>query len=108
MINWKNVIITTFIFAIGAVVGAFISLYSSNSTISKLEPVLSKETQKIEQTIATTIDNKFKKVGEVHSANTPNVNPTATAYQVTTIGKDSVCLPISNLTRRQKRRLGLK
>jgi len=62
------------------------------------------ETTKTETNIKNDVENKFKKIESLH-ANLPVT--TEAKSTIVTKSKDSICLPIENLTRRQKKRLGL-
>lgn len=73
---------------------------------------IQQETTKIENHIDTKINNKFKKIDEL-TTNIPNaITPTSTITPKSTISNEcpggSICIPIENLTRKQKNRLNLR
>lgn len=77
-----------------------------------LEPIIitsiNKETTKIENNIKTEIKNKFKKIDELNTDSPIKIDPKSDISEKNSGCKEgSVCIPIKNLTRRQKRRLNL-
>tara|TARA_R110002167_G_scaffold364968_1_gene588369 strand:+ start:22964 stop:23278 length:315 start_codon:yes stop_codon:yes gene_type:complete len=102
--NWKN-IIENLILIIVMFIG--LGVYTSMVLKPIIVESIRQENTKIENNIETTIDNKFKKIDAL-TAQLPLSIPVSNTQQSTkVIGKDSICLPIKNLTRRQKKRLGL-
>ncbi|HEA19940.1 hypothetical protein LCGC14_1526360 [marine sediment metagenome] len=103
--NLKNVLENLiYIFAIGIIM----ALNNYFVMPKMFRDVMQRETTKIENTITQTIENKFKKVGSVTNETFPAAVLEKTDYVPKVAGKDSICIPIKNLTRRQKKRLDLE
>ncbi|AUC14348.1 hypothetical protein BTO06_03965 [Tenacibaculum sp. SZ-18] len=81
-------------------------------TSKVLEPIIitsiNKETTKIENNIKTEIKNKFKKINELNTDSPVKIDPKSDLIKLNSGCKEgNVCIPVKNLTRRQKRRLNL-
>jgi len=103
--NWKNLIENIVLISV-----MFLGLGIYTQMV--LKPIvlesIRQETTKIETSVNNKIDNKFKKIENLDAALPLLQSLPSTIQQTNTvIGSDSICLPIENLTRRQKRRLGI-
>lgn len=103
--NWKNIIENLIL-----IIVMFLGLGIYTSLV--LKPILiesiRQETTKIENTVSNKIDNKFKKIDEL-TASLPLTIPISNMQQsIRVVGKDSVVIAVKHLTRRQKKRLGMK
>ncbi|AUC13815.1 hypothetical protein BTO06_01020 [Tenacibaculum sp. SZ-18] len=103
--NIKNVI-ENIIYMLVIFVG--LSVYTSKVLKPIIITSINKETTKIENNIKTEIENKFKKINELNTDSPINITPKSNIPEKNSGCKEgTVCIPIKNLTRRQKRRLNL-
>lgn len=103
--NWKNIIENILLIVVMFVgLGIYTQLVLKPIVLESIR----QETTKIETSVSNKIDNKFKKIENLDAALPLLQSLPSTINQTNLVsGKDSVCLPIDNLTRKQKRRLGI-
>lgn len=105
----ENLIIVILSALVGGVIGYYASTMANEKVIEQLKPTIQSAIDK--ETIKNEIKNeiqidKIKKSDSIKIVMEPSNNQKP--VNVIVAGKDSICLPIENLTRRQKKRLGLQ
>lgn len=125
--NWKNTV-ENLLYMVVIFVG--LAIYTSVVLKPIIIESIRQENTKIENNIKNNIDNKFKKIDELNariplfiapeniqqptvipekqSINIPYEQPTLIKVEGIPCGDKSVCIEIKHLTRRQKKRLGIK
>lgn len=115
MISWKNLLENL---AIVVIMFLGLGIYTKMVLTPTLVEAIRTETTKVENNIDTKIDNKFKKIDELTSNLPQMISPSTTATTTTapdasnapaqsaTCKDGEVCVPVSTLSRKQKKHLG--
>ena len=107
--NWRlftlGLIIAVASSSAGALVGHGITLKTNRSNLEQMRPTLDKAIEKATNEITNEIRiDKIKKSDSLRIIMDPTNRQRLLLQKG--CGKDSICFPVKNLTKRQKRRLG--
>jgi len=106
----ENLIIVIVSGLLGGVIGYYASTKANKQVVSQLTPTIEKAIDK--ETIKNEIKNEIQ-IDKIKKSDSIKIilNPKNNQEPINVISKDcnagSICLPVENLTRRQKKRLGL-